>query len=52
MLIQPYGTYVGLYAPFIEKQIPLSYIMDTLSKELMTDVWVSVAHFVIEYGLY
>ncbi len=52
MLIRPYGSYIGLEAPFIDKGIPLSQIMDTLSKDWMTDVEGEIAHFVIECGLY
>ena len=48
ILIRPYGSYVGLDAPFIDERIPLSQMMDTLSKEFMTDV-VTAAHFVIDY---
>ena len=52
MLIRPYGSYIGLEAPFIDKRIPLSQIMDTLSKDWMTDVKGATAHFVIEFELY
>ncbi len=51
VLIRPYGSYIGFEAPFIDERIPLSCIMNTLSKELMTDV-VTAAHLMIEYGLY
>ena len=38
VLIRSYRSYIGLHGPFIDERIPLSYIMNTLSKEFMTDV--------------
>ena len=51
LLIWSYGSYVGLDAPFIDERIPLSQMMDTLSKEFMTNV-VTSTHLMIDYGLY
>ncbi len=51
MLIRSYGSYIELQAPFIDERIPLSYIMNTLSKEFMTVV-IAAAHLMIECGLY
>ena len=51
VFIRPYGSYVELDAPFIDGKIPLSQMMDTLSKELITNV-VTSAHLMIECGLY
>ena len=46
VLIRPYISYIGFYAPFIDERIQLSYILDTLSKEFITGE--PVGHLMIE----